>query len=167
MGIQRIIGIDPGLQCTGWGMIEMQGNHMRFVAADTVKTDPKAPLTERLLHIFFQLQQVVALYKPHTAAIEETFINSNPLSSLKLGHARGVAMVALASAQLEVAEYASTAVKKAVVGIGRADKQQVMAMMKTLLPGCNVTSADAADALAIAVCHAGHLSMNRHIKRAE
>ena len=141
-----IIGLDPSLSCTGWGVIEQTGNRLRHIANGQVKTDPKAALAE-----------VIAQYGPETGAVEEVFVNSNAQSTLKLGQARGVCLLALAKAGLPVAEYAARLVKKAVVGTGGADKTQVQAMVKMLLPGVQLAGADAADALAVAIAHA-HLS---------
>ena len=152
-----IIGLDPSLSCTGWGVIEQSGNRLRHVANGQVKTDPKAPLAQRLVTIDAALAAVIAQYRPETGAVEEVFVNSNAQSTLKLGQARGVCLLVLAKAGLPVAEYAARLVKKAVVGTGGADKAQVQAMVKLLLPGVQFAGADAADALAVAIAHA-HLS---------
>ena len=152
-----IIGLDPSLSCTGWGVIEQSGNRLRHVANGQVKTDPKAPLAQRLVTIDAALAAVIAQYGPETGAVEEVFVNSNAQSTLKLGQARGVCLLVLAKAGLPVAEYAARLVKKAVVGTGGADKAQVQAMVKMLLPGVQLAGADAADALAVAIAHA-HLS---------
>lgn len=153
----RIIGLDPSLTCTGWGIIEASGNRLTHVANGQVKTDAKAPLAARLLTIDTALAAVIAEYRPETGAVEEVFVNSNAQSTLKLGQARGVCLLALAKAGLSVAEYAPTLVKQAVVGTGRAEKAQVQAMLKVLLPGAAPAGADAADALAVAIAHA-HLA---------
>lgn len=153
----RILGIDPGLNVTGWGVIEKQGNRLSFIAAGQVKTDAKAPLAERLKALHLGLEQTLSLYKPQEAAIEETFLNTNALSSLKLGHARGAAMLSVAMHGVPLAEYAARLVKKSVVGVGKAEKEQVEAMVKMILPGAKATSADAYDALAVAICHANHI----------
>ena len=149
-----IIGLDPSLSCTGWGVIEQVGNRLSHVANGQVKTDPKAPLAQRLVTIDAALAEVIAQYRPETGAVEEVFVNSNAQSTLKLGQARGVCLLALARAGLSVAEYAPSVVKQAVVGTGRAEKAQVQAMVKVLLPGVQLAGADAADALAVAIAHA-------------
>ena len=152
----RIIGIDPGLNNTGWGIIEKRQNTLSYVASGVIKTDSKATIAKRLCLIDIELEKVIALYTPVTSAIEETFINKSGSSSLKLGMARGVAFIAPARAGLEVAEYGANKIKKTVVGAGHADKKQIQMMVKILLPKADFTSADAADALAIAICHAHH-----------
>lgn len=151
----RIIGIDPGLQRTGWGIIDIEGNRLIHISHGVAATDPKAPTAERLKKIFDELMQMMTLWQPAEAAIEETFVNKNPASSLKLGLARGVAFLAPAKFGIPVAEYAANLVKKSVVGAGHAEKEQVQAMIKVLLPGVEASS-DAADALAVAICHAHH-----------
>ena len=151
----RVIGIDPGLQRTGWGIVDVDGNRLTHISHGVVATNPKMPLSERLARIFDGLTEMMLLWLPSEAAVEETFVNSNPASALKLGLARGVAMVAPARAGLAVAEYPATLVKKSVVGTGHADKTQVQAMIKILLPGVEASS-DAADALAVAICHTHH-----------
>ena len=151
----RIIGIDPGLQRTGWGIIDVAGNKLTHIAHGVVATDAKAATGERLARIFDGLTQMINLWQPEDAAIEETFVNRNPASALKLGLARGVAMLAPAKAGLDVAEYPANLVKKSVVGAGHSEKEQVQAMIKVLLPGVEAAS-DAADALAVAICHAHH-----------
>jgi crossover junction endodeoxyribonuclease RuvC len=153
----RIIGLDPSLTCTGWGVIEAQGNRLTHVANGQVKTDAKAPLAQRLVTLDAALAEVLAQYRPESGAVEEVFVNSNPQSTLKLGQARGVCLLALAKAGLPVAEYATRLVKKAVVGTGGAEKAQVQAMLGVLLPGAKLAGADAADALAVAIAHA-HLA---------
>ena len=149
-----IIGLDPSLTCTGWGVIEAQGNRLTHVANGQVKTDAKAPLAQRLLEIDTALAAVLAQYRPDAGAVEEVFVNSNAQSTLKLGQARGVCLLVLAKAGLPVAEYATRLVKKAVVGTGGAEKAQVQAMIGVLLPGAKLAGADAADALAVAIAHA-------------
>ncbi len=153
----RIIGLDPSLTCTGWGVIEANGNRLTHVANGQVKTDAKLPLAARLLEIDRALAAVIAEHQPDCGAVEEVFVNQNGQSTLKLGQARGVCLLALARAGLSVAEYAPTLVKQAVVGTGRAEKAQVQAMLKVLLPGAAPAGADAADALAVAIAHA-HLA---------
>ena len=152
-----IIGLDPSLTCTGWGVIEASGNRLTHVANGQIKTDAKAPLAARLLEIDTALAAVLAEYRPEAGAVEEVFVNQNGQSTLKLGQARGVCLLALAKAGLSVAEYAPTLVKQAVVGTGRAEKAQVQAMLGVLLPGAKLAGADAADALAVAIAHA-HLA---------
>ena len=149
-----IIGLDPGLGTTGWGIVAKSGSRLSHVANGQVKTDPNAPLAERLVTLDRELTDVILAHRPDTSAVEEVFVNSNPQSTLKLGQARGVCLLALARAGLPVAEYATRLVKKALVGTGRADKAQVQAMLKVLLPGVKLAGADAADALAVAICHA-------------
>ena len=152
-----IIGLDPSLSCTGWGVIEQNGNRLRHIANGQVKTDPKMALAQRLVTIDAALAEVIAQYRPETGAVEEVFVNSNAQSTLKLGQARGVCLLVLAKAGLPVAEYAARLVKKAVVGTGGAEKAQVQAMLGILLPGVKLAGSDAADALAVAIAHA-HLS---------
>ena len=149
-----IIGLDPGLGTTGWGIVAKSGSRLSHVANGQVKTDPKAPLAERLVTLDRELTDVILAHRPDTSAVEEVFVNSNPQSTLKLGQARGVCLLALARAGLPVAEYATRLVKKALVGTGGADKAQVQAMLRVLLPGVKLAGADAADALAVAICHA-------------
>lgn len=149
-----ILGIDPGLGCTGWGVIAKAGNRLSHVANGQVRTDPARPLAERLLTLDRELADVVARYAPDAGAVEEVFVNANPQSTLKLGQARGVCLLAVARAGLPVAEYATRLVKKALVGTGGAEKVQVQAMLKVLLPGVKLAGADAADALAVAIAHA-------------
>lgn len=152
----RILGIDPGLNCTGWGIIEQQGNRLSFIAAGQVRTDAKEPLSSRLKSLHEGLSKVLIAYKPNQAAIEETFMNTNAMSSLKLGHARGALMLSVSIENVPLAEYATRLVKKSVVGVGAAEKDQVAAMVKMILPNTKAESADAFDALAVAICHAHH-----------
>ena len=152
----RLIGLDPGLRNTGWGIIESAGSRLRYVADGAVHTDSDRPLAERLVQLHEGLAAVIAAYRPVAAAVEETFVNKNPTSTLKLGLARGVALLVPALAGLAVAEYPANLVKKSVVGAGHAGKDQVQAMVRILLPGCLTETADAADALAVAICHAHH-----------
>ena len=154
--VVRIIGIDPGLQRTGWGVIDVAGNRLSFVACGTVTSTAKDELAGRLVELHDGLSAVVALHGPDEAAVEHTFVNTNPTATLKLGQARGIALLVPAKAGLAVAEYAPNAVKKAIVGAGHADKDQVQHMVKILLPKAVWQGADAADALAIAICHAHH-----------
>ena len=153
----RLIGLDPGLRLTGWGVIEVEGNRLRHVAHGVVKVATAGTLAERLRELFEGVAGVIEAQRPIEAAVEETFVNVNASSTLKLGLARGVALLAPARFGIEVAEYASTAVKKSVVGAGHADKQQIQAMVQRLLPGVQLEGADAADALAVALCHGHHL----------
>ena len=155
----RIIGIDPGLQRTGWGIIRCAGSRLSFVADGTLKSDADASLAERLLQLHGQLSDVLTSFEPDEAAVEETFVNKDARATLKLGHARGVALLVPASAGVPVAEYAPNMVKKTVVGVGHAQKDQISAMVKILLPKCTPDSADSADALAVAICHAQHRGM--------
>ena len=149
-----ILGIDPGLQHTGWGVISSRGNQLSFVACGVIHSDPKNPMTGRLRQLHEGIKQVASLYQPQEAAVEETFVNKNNASSLKLGQARGAILLSLSLAGLAVTEYSTNLVKKSVVGTGHADKQQVAMMVKTLLPNSDAKGADAADALAVAICHA-------------
>lgn len=152
----RIIGIDPGLRRTGWGVIETLGNSLRFIASGTVKSDEKAALATRLCQLHDGLAAVLHAEMPHEAAVEATFVNKDAAATLKLGQARGIAMLVPALAGLVVAEYAPNAVKKAVIGVGHGDKKQIVMMVKVLMPKAVFDSEHAADALAIAICHAHH-----------
>jgi crossover junction endodeoxyribonuclease RuvC len=153
----RILGLDPGLRTTGWGVVEVDGARIRHVANGRIVPDAGAPVPARLVAIFEGLEEVLSRHRPQSAAVEETFVNANPSSTLRLGFARGVALLAPARLGIEVAEYATTVVKKSVVGTGRADKEQVQAMVQRLLPGVRLDGADAADALAVALCHGHHV----------
>jgi crossover junction endodeoxyribonuclease RuvC len=156
-----IIGLDPGLGCTGWGVIAAEGNRLSHIANGQIRTDAKAELPERLVVLHGELLGVLALHLPQAAAVEEVFVNDNPQSTLKLGQARGVALLAAASLGVAVGEYAPRLVKKAIVGTGGAEKVQVHAMVQRLLPGVKISGADAADALAVAITHAHHLASRR------
>ncbi|WP_108459558.1 crossover junction endodeoxyribonuclease RuvC [Devosia naphthalenivorans] len=160
----RIIGIDPGLRRCGWGVIETAGNRLSFVAAGTVTPPIEGSLAERLALLFAGLGEVLERFAPDEAAVEETFVNSGPRSALILGQARGVALLTPAVRSIEVSEYATNLVKKSVVGTGHADKSQIQLMVKTLLPAANFKGADAADALAVAICHAHHRVANMRLK---
>jgi crossover junction endodeoxyribonuclease RuvC len=161
----RIIGIDPGLRRTGWGIIETLGNSLKFVASGTVTSDDKADLASRLCQLHDGLSDVIHLHRPDEAAVEQTFVNKDAVATLKLGQARGIAMLVPAKAGLLVAEYAPNAVKKAVIGVGHGEKQQIQMMLKVLMPKAVFSGADAADALAIAICHAHHMgSRNARLK---
>ena len=152
----RNIGIDPGLRRTGWGVVEMLGSRLSFVAAGTLRIPDQLPLAERLCAIHDGLVRLVEEFAPHEAAVEATFVNRDAAATLKLGQARGVAMLVPARAGIAVAEYAPNAVKKAVVGAGHAEKRQIRMMVKVLLPRAAFDGDDSADALAIAICHAHH-----------
>lgn len=156
-----ILGLDPGLGCTGWGMIRADGNRLSHVANGQLRTDATMPLARRLALLHGALAEVIRAHAPDGAAVEEVLGNVNPQSTLKLGQARGVVLLAVAQAALVVGEYAPTTVKKAVVGTGAAEKPQVQAMVARLLPGVALAGADAADALAVAICHAHHLASAR------
>lgn len=153
----RIIGIDPGLRRTGWGVIETLGNSLRFVASGTVTSDGDMDLASRLCQLHDGLADIVHSHQPDEAAVEQTFVNKDAVATLKLGQARGIAMLVPARAGLPVFEYAPNAVKKAVIGVGHGEKQQIHMMLKILMPKAEFKGNDAADALAIAICHARHL----------
>ena len=159
----RILGLDPGLGTTGWGLIQAEGNRLGHIANGQLKTDPSAPLPRRLAALADQLEALIAEQRPDAAAVEEVFVNKNPQSTLKLGQARGVVIMTAARAGIDVGEYAARLVKKAVVGVGNAEKAQVHAMVQRLLPGCDISSPDAADALAVAITHAHHLATSRRV----
>jgi crossover junction endodeoxyribonuclease RuvC len=152
----RILGVDPGLRRTGWGLIAITGNDLAFVAAGTVKAPLDGDLAPRLLALHQGLAAVIREYLPDEAAVEQTFVNRDAVATLKLGQARGIALVVPAAAGLTVAEYAPNAIKKTVVGAGHAEKQQIRAMVRVLLPRATFDTDDAADALAVAICHAHH-----------
>jgi len=152
----RILGIDPGLRRTGWGVVDVLGNRLMFVACGSVETDSKAALAERLVVIHDGLARVIADHKPHEAAVEQTFVNRDAVATLKLGQARGIAMLVPARAGVSVAEYAPNLVKKTIVGAGHGEKAQIRMMVGVLLPKADPQTDDAADALAIAMTHAHH-----------
>ncbi len=154
----RILGIDPGLRRTGWGVIEVSGNRLVFLASGTVLSDNKLDLAERLRQLHDGLLEVIAHHQPQETAVELTFVNKDAGATLKLGQARGIAMLVPALHGIKVAEYAPNLVKKTVVGTGHADKEQIRMMVKVLMPKATFNSDDAADALAIAICHAQHRS---------
>lgn len=156
-----ILGLDPGLGTTGWGLINAEGNRLSHLGNGQLKTDPKEDLPKRLSHLASQLEALLADSAPVTAAVEEIFVNKNPQSTLKLAQARGVCLMVAARAGIHVGEYAARFVKKAVVGVGNADKVQVHAMIQRLLPGAKIAGPDAADALAVAITHAHHLASAR------
>jgi crossover junction endodeoxyribonuclease RuvC len=157
----KILGLDPGLGTTGWGLIAVDGNRLSHLANGELKTSPASPLPARLADLARQLEALLAEHEPGGAAVEEVFVNKNPQSTLKLSHARGVALMLAARSGLEVGEYAARLVKKAVVGNGNAEKVQVHAMIGRLLPGVTIAGPDAADALAVAITHAHHLASTK------
>jgi len=157
----RLLGLDPGLRHTGWGVIEANGNRLTHIADGVVHSDGKQSLAERLVALFRQLNEILDRYQPDEAAVEETFVNKNPSSTLKLGVARGVVLLAPAERGIPVAEYSTNLIKKSVVGAGHAEKAQIQMMVRRLLPGCGIASPDAADALAVAICHAHHAATQR------
>jgi crossover junction endodeoxyribonuclease RuvC len=156
LALIRILGIDPGLRFTGWGVVEAEGNRLRHVADGVIQTDSTAGVPERLRVLHDALAALIEAHAPQEAAVEETYVNANATATLKLGYARGVALLAPALAGLPVAEYGAKTVKLSVVGTGGADKNQVGLMVRRLLPGATLRRADAADALAVAICHAHH-----------
>ncbi|MEP5936824.1 MAG: crossover junction endodeoxyribonuclease RuvC [Erythrobacter sp.] len=154
-----ILGLDPSLSCTGWGVILAQGSRLAHVANGQVKTNAKAPIAERLHHLHDAIRAVIVAHSPDRAAAEEIFLNKNPQSSLKLAQARGAVLASCAAGSLSVNEYSARLVKKSVVGTGAADKSQVQAMLKVLLPSAEIAGVDAADALAVAITDA-HLAQS-------
>lgn len=152
----RLLGLDPGLRHTGWGVIDVAANRLTHVADGTVSSDERRSLAERLVQLYRGLVEVIETYAPGEAVVEETFVNKNPASTLKLGVARGISLLAPAERGLDVHEYSANLIKKSVVGVGHADKDQVEMMVRRLLPGCLAARSDAADALAVAICHAHH-----------
>lgn len=159
----RILGIDPGLRFTGFGIIEIDGNRLRHVADGVIATDADASVPERLRVLDAALTRLLVEFAPDFAAVEETYVNRNGTATLKLGYARGVALLAPARAGVPVAEYGAKTVKRAVVGTGAAEKSQVALMVRRLLPGAAIKRADAADALAVAICHAHHLATRSNL----
>lgn len=162
----RLLGLDPGLGATGWGVVDFERGRLAHVADGVVETDQGRSLADRLVQLADGLEQVIRQFRPEEAAVEETFVNRNAVSTLKLGQARGVALLVPARAGLPVAEYLPNLVKKTVVGTGHAAKVQIQMMVRSLLPGARLTSADAADALAVAICHAHHRQSARLLARA-
>lgn len=156
----RILGIDPGLQKTGWGIIESAGNSLTYVASGLIRPKPKEDMSVRLATLYHELISVIDEQSPEEAAIEETFVNKNPASALKLGQARGVLLMVPSIKGISVAEYSANKIKKSIVGSGHAAKQQMGMMVKTLLPACGTLSEDEADALAVAITHAHYRSLN-------
>jgi crossover junction endodeoxyribonuclease RuvC len=159
-----ILGLDPGLGTTGWGIISADGNRLSHIANGQISTDAKTPLPERLVTLDRALTDLILQYQPDTAAVEEVFVNTNAQSTLKLGQARGVCLLAAARTGMAVGEYAARLVKKSIVGTGSADKAQIQAMIAILLPGAKVAGADAADALAVAICHAHHAAIAKRLE---
>lgn len=162
----RILGIDPGLQKTGWGIIDSEGHAIKFIACGLIKTNPADELAVRLAFLHEEIKKVIEEWQPSTAGIEETFVNRNPASALKLGQARGVLLAVPALCGLKVGEYSANKIKKSVVGTGHAAKDQMGMMVKTLLPGCGQIGADEADALAVAITHAHYGSWRSTISKA-
>ncbi|MFM5913885.1 MAG: crossover junction endodeoxyribonuclease RuvC [Chakrabartia godavariana] len=158
-----ILGLDPGLGTTGWGLIAAEGNRLSHLANGQISTNAKNALPARLLELDRALTDLILTHQPQHAAVEEVFVNANPQSTLKLGQARGVVLLAAARTGIDVGEYAARLVKKAVVGVGNADKAQVHAMVSRLLPGAKIAGADAADALAVAITHAHHVASARRL----
>lgn len=154
-----ILGLDPSLSCTGWGVVRSEGSRLTHIANGQIPTDAKAPMAQRLAALQQELAHVIAAYQPDRGAAEEVFLNKNPQSTLKLAQARGAVLAACGMAGIPVTEHSARLVKKAIVGTGAADKVQVQAMLKVLLPGAIITGADAADALAVAIADA-HLTRN-------
>ena len=164
----RILGLDPGLQCTGWWIVQKKENSLSYLAHGVIKTNAKAPLAERLNTLYQGIISVLEQFHPHEAAVEETFVNQNPASTLKLGMARGVVLFSPASFGLSVFEYSANKVKKSVVGSGHAQKRQISQMVSWLLPTMpKEVVDDAADALAIAICHAHHRELNQKLMNAK
>ena len=157
----RVLGLDPGLRHTGWGVIDVAGNRLSHVADGVVHPPTDLPLAERLVVLFRQLTAVLERFQPDEAAVEESFVNKNAASTLKLGVARGVVLLVPAERGVPVAEYSANLIKKSVVGAGHAEKEQVQMMVRRLLPGAAIRRADAADALAVAICHAHHTATTR------
>lgn len=157
----RIFGIDPGSAATGWGVVDVQGTRLSYVASGVIRPKRGASHAEKLAQIFNALRKLIIEHRPAEAAVEETFVNASPRDALVLGQARGIALLAPAIGELPVAEYAANSVKKSVVGRGHADKMQVSAMVKVLLPQCGAPKPDEADALAVAICHAHHLDYKK------
>jgi crossover junction endodeoxyribonuclease RuvC len=161
--VTLILGLDPGLGTTGWGLIRAEGNRLSHLGNGQVKTDAAESLPRRLAFLATQVEALLADHRPDAAAVEEVFVNKNPQSTLKLGQARGVILMIAARSGIDVGEYAARLVKKAVVGNGNAEKAQVHAMVQRLLPGAEIAGPDAADALAVAITHAHHLASARRL----
>jgi len=152
----RLLGLDPGLRITGWGVLEQRDNRLTWIADGSVTSDDKLSLAERLAQLYRGVADVIARFAPDEIAVEEVFVNINPTSTLKLGQARGAVLTAAGLSGLPVAEYATRLVKKSLVGTGQGDKNQVALMVRRLLPACEIATEDASDALAVAICHAHH-----------
>lgn len=157
----RLIGLDPGLRVTGWGILSVEGNRLSHVANGVIRSNADAPLASRLVELYEGLKTILDTYRPAAAAVEETFVNKNPGSTLKLGQARAIALLVPAQAGIQIAEYAPNLIKKSVAGRGHAEKEQIHAMVRILLPGVDINGPDAADALAVAICHAHHAATER------
>ena len=162
----RLIGLDPGLRNTGWGVVDVEGNRLTYVAHGTVSPNANQDLAKRLRDLHEGLAQVLVDFNPDEAAVEETFVNKNPGTTLRLGEARGVVVLAPALAGLPVAEYSANRIKKSIVGAGHAAKEQVQMMVGRILPGCQFSSPDAADALAVAIWHAHFAGTERRLQSA-
>ncbi|MAZ02339.1 MAG: crossover junction endodeoxyribonuclease RuvC [Sneathiella sp.] len=162
----RLLGLDPGLRHTGWGIIEAEGNSLRHLANGAISSDGTLDLSRRLVQLHDGIVKVIADWQPAEAAVEETFVNKNPVSTLKLGQARGISLLVPALHGLQVEEYAPNKIKKSVVGAGHAGKQQIHAMVGMLLPGCVIANEHAADALAVAICHAHYAGSRRNLGKA-
>lgn len=160
----RVLGLDPGLSKTGWGLVSLDGTRLTHLVNGVITTDPKAELPSRLAIIFDEIKKILNHWQPETAAVEETFVNKNPSSTLKLNHARTVCLLVPALEGIPVTSYAPNHIKKSVVGTGHAQKPQIHMMVKTLLPGIVINGPDAADALAVAICHA-HQAGNKAFLR--
>ena len=163
----RILGIDPGLQRTGWGIIAVQGWKTSHIGSGVISSDAKKPLSTRLMHLYTHLQTILTQYTPQHAAIETSFVQKNAQTALKLGHARAAAMLAIEHEHIPLSEYAPRMIKKAVVGTGKAEKEQIAHMIGILLPGCMIQAGDAADALATALCHAHTMIHTHSVYRSE
>lgn len=161
----RLLGLDPGLRITGWGVLEQRDNRLIWVADGTVTSDEKLTLAERLAQLSRGVAEIIARHVPDEIAVEETFVNRNPASTLKLGQARGAVLAACGLADIPVSEYATRLVKKSLVGTGQGDKAQVAMMVRQLLPPCEIKTEDASDALAVAICHAHHRGHNAMLAR--
>jgi crossover junction endodeoxyribonuclease RuvC len=164
--VPDIIGIDPGLVKTGWGVIRQQGNQLSYIASGLIKPDTKLPLAERLNYLSSKLASFITKHNPISAALEETFVGHNGQSTLKLGQARGALLLTLSQANLSIGEYAPTLIKKAIVGTGRAEKAQMQHMISVLLPGSGALSEDEADALSVAICHSHHMGVADRVSAA-
>lgn len=162
--MRAILGIDPGLSNTGWAVINTESNKIQYIASGTIKTDSRKEVSERLSEVYNSVLSVIKIHSPAEMAIEDSFVNNNPMSSLKLGQARAASILAASNNKIKVFEYAPRLVKKAVVGSGKADKNQIIAMVKYLLPTSNASTDHEADALAIAICHSNISSTSQRMK---